>query len=175
MRSRAQVGDGHPLHPMLIAFPIGALAIAFVLDLGALWTGQAAWFTAAFVATALGTIGIFIAAVPGMVDYRAIVPPEGRIHRQAFTHLLLGLALAALFVVSTMVHWMALGAPASGGALGATALNLIGILGLAAQGWIGGELVYRGGLGVMPAEPTEDTREPGVRPRGQPEKGRRSI
>ena len=74
MESKAKL-LGHPIHPMLIVFPLGLLATAVAFDIVALSTGDASWFGISFWMIAAGIIGGLLAAIFGLVDWWAI--PSG--------------------------------------------------------------------------------------------------
>src|SRR5438874_11990 len=71
VESRAKL-LGHPIHPMLIVFPLGLLATAVAFDIVALSTGDESWFGISFWMMAAGIIGGLLAAVFGVVDWWAI-------------------------------------------------------------------------------------------------------
>lgn len=62
----------HPLHPMLVAIPIGLWVFAFVCDIVAASGGTGPWSSVALYCVAGGIVGAFIAAVPGLIDYFSI-------------------------------------------------------------------------------------------------------
>jgi uncharacterized membrane protein len=70
MESRAKV-LGHPIHQMLIVFPLGLLATSFIFDVVHLVTGNGHWADIAFWMIASGIIGGLVAAIFGLVDYPA--------------------------------------------------------------------------------------------------------
>src|SRR3954451_9233210 len=74
MESRAKVA-GHPLHQMLIVFPLGLLGTAVVFDLIHLGTGNPRMAEVAFWMIAAGLVGGLLAAPPGLIDWLAI--PSG--------------------------------------------------------------------------------------------------
>src|SRR3954454_17661956 len=74
MESRAKL-FGHPIHPMLIVFPLGLLATAVLLDLIYLFTGNAALATVSFWNILAGIIGGLVAAIFGLRDWLAV--PSG--------------------------------------------------------------------------------------------------
>src|SRR3954452_10705515 len=74
MESRAKV-FGHPLHQMLIVFPLGLLGTAVVFDLIHLGTGNPRMAEVAFYMIAAGLVGGLVAAPPGLIDWLAI--PSG--------------------------------------------------------------------------------------------------
>src|SRR6478672_2514605 len=72
MASRASIG-GHPIHPMLIPFPIGLLVFSFIADLIYLWRGNLVWRDyIAFYTLLGGIIGAAAAAIPGLIDWATL-------------------------------------------------------------------------------------------------------
>ena len=72
MASRASIG-GHPIHPILIPFPIGLLVFSLIADLIYLWRGNPVWENyIAFYTLLGGIIGAAAAAVPGLVDWATL-------------------------------------------------------------------------------------------------------
>jgi uncharacterized membrane protein len=67
MESRAKL-FGHPIHPMLIPFPLGLLATALIFDLIHLLFDEASLTRAAYYMIAAGIIGGLLAAVFGLID-----------------------------------------------------------------------------------------------------------
>jgi uncharacterized membrane protein len=142
MDSKAKV-LGHPVHPMLVAFPIGLFATSLAFDLIRLGGGDAGFSVAAFYMIAAGIVGGLAAAVFGLVDYLAI-PSRTRAKAIGAVHGLLNSVIVGLFIASWGIRY---GDPA--GASGA-AILLSGIAVALAlvSGWLGGELVDRLGVGV---------------------------
>lgn len=147
MRTKASLG-GHPLHPMLVVIPLGALPTALVFDVLQVWLGPAPWRPAGLVATIVGVVGILLAIVPGIIDYRANVPKRGAVHAVARAHMGLGFALLGYFALLALMRWATLAEPSAWAAWATLAASAIGNLGLAAQGYLGGELRARHRLGV---------------------------
>src|SRR5581483_3248423 len=71
MESRAKLA-GHPIHPMLIVFPLGLLAMAVVFDIVHFVTGSAGAATAAFWDIGAGVLMGLLAALFGLWDWLAI-------------------------------------------------------------------------------------------------------
>src|SRR3954463_11111256 len=67
-QSTAQIA-GHPLHPMLIPFPVAFLVATFVCDLIFWRTGNAAWSTASLYFLGAALIMAGLAAVAGLTDF----------------------------------------------------------------------------------------------------------
>src|SRR4051812_29354394 len=84
MESRAKL-LGHPIHPMLIVFPLGLLATAVAFDVVAMVQGNQSWFHISFWMIAAGIVGGLLAAVFGLIDWLAI-PNGTRAKRIGFLH-----------------------------------------------------------------------------------------
>ena len=67
-KSAANVA-GHPLHPMLVGFPIAFFVTTFVSDLAFGQTGNAFWATASFWLLGAGLVTAALAALAGLVDF----------------------------------------------------------------------------------------------------------
>lgn len=139
----------HPIHPMLIVFPIGLWIFSFVCDLIFLSTRNPVWVDVAYYTMAGGIVGALLAAVPGFIDYLSIRNRE--VSRIATTHMVLNLIAVALFAVNL---WLRTGVPA--GTPPPVWLSLIGLADLSVSGWLGGSLVYKHRVAVV----TEDIEEP---------------
>src|SRR5881398_3633294 len=94
----------HPLHPMLVHFPIGLFILSLLLDLASLaFPSTPDLVREAFYAMLLGIIGALIAAVPGFVDYTDIRSDHpGK--RTATAHLTLNLIVVALYGINLGVR-----------------------------------------------------------------------
>lgn len=143
MESRTKL-LGHPIHPMLIVLPLGLLSTAVVFDVLYVVTGNTEFATFAFWAIAAGIIGGLTAAIFGLVDWLAI-PGETRAKRVGLLHGGGNVVVVALFALSWILR---LGDPTYLPSVGPMLLGLLGA-GLALfTAWLGGELVYRLGVGV---------------------------
>lgn len=128
---------GHPLHQMLIPFPIAFLSGAVVCDLIGMLGGGAPWWTFGFWLSLAGVISAVIAAAPGIVDYYGAVPPDSSGRKKAMTHMTVNLTGTAIFLIAWIMRGTAAEAPGwLVVILEAGAFGLIGI-----GGWLGGELV----------------------------------
>jgi uncharacterized membrane protein len=148
-RSTATIA-GHPIHPMLVTVPIGLLVGAFLTDIAYVVWGWApfAYFSTWLIAT--GIVTALLAAVFGFIDFFG----DRRIRqmRKAWYHMVGNLAAVLLSAVNLIVH------NRDGAAavipLGIT-LSAIVVLLLLFNGWMGGELVFRGRVGVHPPDRDE--------------------
>src|SRR3546814_14330964 len=60
---------GHPIHPMIVPFPIVFFVSAFVVDIMFLRNGQPGWATAAIWLLAAGLVTAAFAAIAGLTDF----------------------------------------------------------------------------------------------------------
>src|SRR3954463_7508367 len=98
MESRAKIA-GHPLHPMLVAFPLGLLGTAAIFDGISKATGNERWSEAGYSMMGAGVVSGVVAAVPGLIDYLGI--PEGtRAKKIGLIHGLGNAAVLGLFGMS---------------------------------------------------------------------------
>ena len=142
MESKAKL-LGHPVHPMLIVFPLGLLATAVAFDIVGLAQSDPAWFRTSFWMIAAGIIGGLCAAVFGLVDWIAI-PIGTRAKRIGLFHGGTNAVVVLLFIAS----WFMRQANGQIPSTGALALSFIALVLALVGGWLGGELVDRLGVGV---------------------------
>lgn len=142
MESRVKLA-GHPLHQMLVAFPLGLLATAVVFDVLFLVTDNVLWTQAAYYMIGAGLITGVAAAVPGLLDWLAI-PRGTRAKRIGLIHGVGNVVVIALFALSWYMRVENPGAPPTG----AVVAGLIGAGITVLTAWLGGELVNRLGVGV---------------------------
>ena len=130
---------GHPVHPMLIVFPLGLLSTAVLFDLLYLVTANADFSVVSFWAMAAGIVGGLLAAVFGLWDWLAI-PRDTRAKRIGLWHGGGNVVIVALFALSWILRlddaaYLPNIVPLVIGVV-AAAMALV-------TAWLGGELVYR--------------------------------
>lgn len=140
MKSHARL-FGHPIHQMLVVFPLGLLGGSVIFDLIYLATSNPTFATVAYWTLSVGIIAAVIVIPFGVIDWRAI-PSETRAKRIGLFHALGNTIVSALFVIS----WYLRGGDAPSQA--ALACSFIAILLAGVTAWLGGELVSRLGVGV---------------------------
>jgi uncharacterized membrane protein len=132
---------------MLIPFPIGLLVFSLVADLIYLWRGNPVWENyIAFYTLLGGIIGAAAAAIPGLIDW-AMLTDRAAV-KVANWHARVNIIGLVIFIASFYLR-------TSGGAKWIVnmpmlpfVLSLIGVVGLAIAGYLGGELVFRHGVAV---------------------------
>ncbi len=142
MESRAKL-FGHPVHPMLIVFPLGLLITSLIFDVIRLGTGVGAWSVVSFYMIGAGVIGGLLAAVFGAIDWFAI-PANTRAKRLGLWHGAGNVIVVGLFIIS----WFLRRPTPAGLPKGAFVLSLLAVALGAVTAWLGGELVDRLGIGV---------------------------
>jgi uncharacterized membrane protein len=85
MRSKASI-KSHPLHPILVAFPIAFYIGTLLFDTLAVITGNADYSITGKYIHIAGIIGAVLAAVPGIIDFIFIVPPNSSAKKRGATH-----------------------------------------------------------------------------------------
>jgi uncharacterized membrane protein len=153
MASPASIA-GHPLHPMLIPFPIALWTFSFVADVIYLWRDNptSAWRSIAYYTLLAGCIGAVAAAVPGIVDYFSI--KDRKVSNIAAWHARINILALLIFAASFYLRTGSGSRMVSGSWTIPAVLSLIGVLLIGVSGWLGGELVYKHGVSV---EPQHDT------------------
>jgi uncharacterized membrane protein len=148
MASPASMGR-HPIHPMLIPFPIALWIFSFVADIIYLWRGNPVWRDyIAFYALLGGILGGAAAAVPGIVDWLSIKDRE--VKKLADWHARLNVIALLIFIASFYLRTTS-GARLIGGSFTIPLLlSVLGIILITISGWLGGEMVYTHGVAVEP-------------------------
>lgn len=140
----AAVLIGHPVHAMLVHFPIAFVVAAFGADLMWWFDGDVFWQRAGLWASGLAFLGGIAAALAGTAE---LVLVKGiRIRVASWTH-----ATAAMMLISILgTNW---GFRLDGGEVlpHGLALSGLGVLFAGFAGWHGGKLVLDHGVSVMAA------------------------
>lgn len=156
MKSRLQFA-GHPIHVMVVSFPIGLYTSALVCDGLYLMLHEPFWFRMAYWAVVFGLVTHVGAAATGLPDFLAVMREQKDARRPATSHLVFGIGLLVVQVLNLAVRNGG-EIPAGGSVAMPVIVNVIGAALTGVQGWYGGELVYRHFVGV---ELPESTMTPG--------------
>jgi uncharacterized membrane protein len=148
MSSPASIGR-HPIHPMLVVFPIGLWIFSFVCDLiHLLVSPNPIWSDVAFYCIGGGIVGALLAAIPGFIDYLSLT--DTRTKKIATYHLVLNLVGVVLFAANFGLRYTGRGDSLP------IILSAITLVGVGISGWLGGELVYVHGVGVDAVPPSRE-------------------
>jgi len=134
---------GHPIHPMLVVFPLGLLATSLIFDIIHWITGNGYFSEIAFWMITAGVIGGLLSAIFGLIDWVAI-PTGTRAKQIGLWHGGGNVLIVVLFIISWLLRLNAQQNPSPI----AYVLSVIGVLLALVTGWLGGELVDRLGVGI---------------------------
>lgn len=137
MQPRARI-LGHPIHQILIVFPLGLLATSFFFDLAWLARRHEQLAIVAWWLIFAGVVGGAAAALFGLIDWLAI--PRGTRARRVGAMHGGGMVIVALLYAASWV--LRRDAPAHPGGF-AILLSAGGVLLTVVTGWLGGELADR--------------------------------
>jgi uncharacterized membrane protein len=138
-RSTARIGD-HPIHPMLIPFPIVCFILTFVLDIIYV-RGNASVAVSTNWLLGIGLVMAALAAVAGLTDFFGDKRIQGA---DAIKHMLANVAAVVLEIVNLLLRLRHPETIASTGVY----ISGVVVLILLYSGWKGGDLVFRHGIGV---------------------------
>jgi uncharacterized membrane protein len=142
MESRAKF-LGHPIHQMLIVFPLGLLATATIFDGIGKATKNRRWSESSQYMIGAGVVSGLLAAVPGVIDWLA-VPHRTRAKNVGIWHGLGNVVVTGLFAASWAARRGRPGKPSRGAIAASTAGTALALV----TAWLGGELVDRLSVGV---------------------------
>ena len=137
---------GHPVHPMLIVFPLGLLLTAVIFDVAYFATSRSWLATVSHWNIAAGVIGGVLAGIFGLIDWIGI-PRGTRAKRVGLWHAVGNVVVLALFSASWLIRSTE---PLNVPTAAAFIVELVAVAIGAVTGWLGGELVDRLGVGVDP-------------------------
>jgi uncharacterized membrane protein len=143
LRPTAQIAK-HPIHPMLVPIPIVCFAGALVTDIAYAFSAEMMWADFSSWLLTVGLIGGVLAAIAGLIDFFG-----NRLIREqspAWPHLIGSVLALVVAFFNVLVHtrdaWtsvMPMG----------LILSIVTVLILPVTGWLGSEMVYRRGVGVV--------------------------
>jgi uncharacterized membrane protein len=146
MASPASIG-GHPVHPMIIPFPIALWVFSLVADVIYLWRGNPVWRDyIAFYTLLGGIIGAAVAAVPGLIDWLSLKDRE--VVKIANWHARLNVIALLIFASSFYLRTSGGSGLVSGSHTIPFGLSVLGVILITISGWLGGELVFKHGVAV---------------------------
>ena len=141
---------GHPIHPMLIPFPIAFFVATFVCDLAFWQSANDAWWTATLWLLGAGLVMAALAAVAGLTD--VLSEPRLRSLNDAWWHAGGNVVVVLIELYNFYIRYLE-----GSSAILPTGLilSLIVVCILLFTGWKGWEMVYRHRVGVADVESRE--------------------
>lgn len=135
---------GHPIHPIIVIFPIAFLSGVAGTDLGYWLTKGEFWAQASLWLLGIGLLSGVAAAIVGMFDFFKI--PRVRNRRAGWVHMALNVAVLVLSTGNFVLRFISpIGTILPIG----IALSWIVATLLLASGWYGGELMFRHKVGIV--------------------------
>ena len=142
MRSRAHI-KSHPIHPILVAFPIAFFTGTFLCHVAGWILESDGLITTSYYLNAGGIAFAVLAAIPGIIDFIYTVPPKSSAKKRGAKHGVLNVLMLLIFTVAFFYRrnedfntYILLG------------MEVLGLIILRIAGWMGGTLVYRNQIGV---------------------------
>ena len=129
---------GHPLHPVVIAVPIGAWVVSSWYDLRGALDPRPEHDHAADGALRIGVVGSVAAAVTGVAQY---LDTHDGVRRETTLHAGLNTAAHGMYLASWALR--ARGRRPLGRGVAAAALGVVSL-----SGYLGGDIAFRHGVGV---------------------------
>jgi uncharacterized membrane protein len=144
MKSKATLA-GHPIHPMLIPFPLALWATSFVVDILFYFLRHPTLLVVAKFMIAAGCLGAIAAAIFGIIDWLSI--KNGDVKKVANWHARLNIAALVVFAISLFLRMGSYSELVGRKLTIPFLLSLVGVILITISGWLGGELVFRYGVG----------------------------
>jgi len=149
MATKASIA-GHPIHPMLVPFPIALWSTSFALDIWFYFHRNPNWLLASKFMIAAGCLGALAAAIPGIIDWWAL--KDQQVVRVANWHARLNIIALIVFAVSLFLRLSSYGHLVGHRLTIPFLLSLVGVILISISGWLGGELTFKHGVGVAPQD-----------------------
>jgi uncharacterized membrane protein len=164
MYSKVTVG-GHPVHPMLVAYPVAGYTGTLVGFAVYAATGQLFWLNFTIAMNIAGVGGALLAALPGFADWLLGIPRGSGAKTLGLAHAGLNVVALGLFAISLGMyagHWNG-PARGAGPGLGLAAAGLLCTIG---AGYLGWSLVqsFHVGVQLTPAQERDEFVVQNVRP-----------
>lgn len=146
MRSKAKL-FGHPMHPMLIAFPVAFYTGTLVSGIIYAASENLFWFRVAMVCNVAGVVMALVAAIPGLIDYASVIERRSQANKDATKHMLINVGVVAIFALNLLLNlgnWYDALPPAGSTIL----LSLVGVGLTGVAGGLGWKLVQTHHVGI---------------------------
>src|SRR5262245_3703161 len=144
MQSKASIA-GHPVHPMLIPFPLALWLTSFAADILFYFVRHPTLLVISKFLLAAGCLGAVAAAIPGIIDWLSI--KNGDVKRVANWHARLNIIALVVFAISLFLRLGRYSHFVGRRLTLPFLLSLVGVILIAISGWLGGELVFHYGVG----------------------------
>ena len=143
---------GHPVHPMIIVLPLGLLPASVFADLVHHILDDPTWGSVSFWLMVAGVLSGLVAGALGFMDWKGL-PVGTKARSVGAIHGLTNVVAMVVFLASLLLRF---GDPSRPSPF-ATSVAVIGLFVAILGGWLGGELVFRLGVGVHQTEESSRT------------------
>jgi uncharacterized membrane protein len=145
MYSKVKIA-GHPVHPMLIAYPVAFYTATLVLFIVYNSNKDSFYFKVAVLANAAGVIMAAVAAIPGFIDW-LFIPSQSKARNTGLSHMICNVLALVLFGINLWVQLPKYNDanPAIGPAI---LLTVAGFILTLAAGFLGWTLVQKHHVGI---------------------------
>lgn len=158
MYSKTKIA-GHPIHPMLVGFPITFYILTFAgFLIFQTMSNDVFWYKLGYFSNYAAVISALVAAVPGFIDWSFGIPNGTGAKKHGRTHMILNLITLALYSVNAYIisgNWenptVSLGS--------SLVLTAIGSLILIGAGYYGWDLIGRHKVGIQMSPDQEHLQE----------------
>lgn len=159
---------GHPIHPMLVAFPVAFYTGTLVGFIVYAANGDRFWLKLAIALSIAGAGMAILAALAGFVDLVFGVPRRSQATRIGLAHGALNVVALGLFIATAVIYVGNWNGPPTGVALG-LGLSAAGVAATLAAGALGWTLVQTYHIGIRLTESQQKDEltvheSPGARP-----------
>jgi len=137
---------GHPIHPMLVPFPIVFYSATLVGFIVFAVNGDPFWYRAAVTANIGGVVMAVIASVPGMLDFINI--PRGKAKYTGWKHMACNVAALIMFIINAVIYGMKWGGEGETSTGVPILLSSMGMLFTILAGFFGWEMVQKHHVGI---------------------------
>ena len=136
----------HPLHPMVVPFPIAFLITALATDVAFLFTADEFWLRLSLWLLGAGTFMGIVAGLIGAAELLIITSIRRR--AAAWSHFVVAVMLLSVAFLNWFIRWSD---PIEALLPWGLALSVLGLLLVSVAGWRGGKLVFEERVGVKEA------------------------
>ncbi len=95
---------GHPVHPMLVPFPIAFFTSTLVCAIVYISTKNVFWFKIEFIANCAGLIMAVVAVLPGVVDW-LVIPTRSDAKATGMKHMIANAVQVGLFGANAAINY----------------------------------------------------------------------
>jgi uncharacterized membrane protein len=154
---------GHPIHPMLVGFPVTFYVAALVCFAASAFGADARWFQIGVYANLAGVITAVLAAIPGFLDWALGVPTGSPAKATGLAHMVLNVAALLVFALNLLLEWRHRFDPDP--SVGwSVILPAVGVAITLVAGFLGWQMVQKHHVGID-LTPEQERLEPRASPR----------